>query len=123
MESISLKKKEKIIIVDFGSQFTKLIARRIREYGVLSEILNLKDFKNLNYSNYIKGIIFSGGPDTVVNKKIPNISRKILRYNIPILGICFGLQLITKLFGGQVKSKRKKRELINHRGNSEGVTN
>ena len=110
MESISLKEKEKIIIVDFGSQFTKLIARRIREYGVLSEILNLKDLKNLNYSKYIKGIIFSGGPDTVVNKKIPNISRKILKYNIPILGICFGLQLITKLFGGQVKSKRKRRE-------------
>ena len=110
MESISLKEKEKIIIVDFGSQFTKLIARRIREYGVLSEILNLKDFKNLKYSNYIKGIIFSGGPDTVVDKKVPNISRKILRYNIPILGICFGLQLLTKLFGGQVKSKRKRRE-------------
>ena len=110
MESISLKEKEKIIIVDFGSQFTKLIARRIREYGVLSEIFNLKDFKNLKYSNYIKGIIFSGGPDTVVDKKVPNISRKILRYNIPILGICFGLQLLTKLFGGQVKSKRKRRE-------------
>ena len=111
MESISLKEKEKIVIVDFGSQFTKLIARRIREYGVLSEILNLRDFKNLNYSNYIKGIIFSGGPDTVVNKKMPNISRKVLNYNIPILGICFGLQLLTKIFGGQVKSKKKKKRV------------
>ena len=70
--------KEKIIIIDFGSQVTKLIARRIRDLGVFSEILTIKElYKIKDYKN-IKGIILSGGPSTVTKKKYPTIPKKIL---------------------------------------------
>ena len=104
------KDKDKIIIIDFGSQVTKLIARRIRDLGVYSEIIppnkliKLKEYKN------IKGIILSGGPSTVTKKKFQNVPKDIFKKNIPILGICYGLQLIAKLFGGKIKASKKKRE-------------
>jgi GMP synthase (glutamine-hydrolysing) len=103
-------KKEKIIIVDFGSQVTKLIARRIREYKVFSQILRPEDLKNKNIFKNAKGIILSGGPSTVVNNKFPNVPREVFNLNIPILGICYGLQIIAKHFKGKVKSNIKKRE-------------
>ena len=103
-------KKDKIIIVDFGSQVTKLIARRIRENKVFSEILRPQDLKKENISKNVKGIILSGGPATVVGNKHPNISKEVFNLNIPILGICYGLQLIAKHFKGKVKSNIKKRE-------------
>ena len=103
-------RKEKIIIIDFGSQVTKLIARRIRDLGVFSEILTTKDLYKIKNFNNIKGIILSGGPSTVTKKKYLKIPKEILLKKIPILGICYGLQLITKLFGGLIKSLQKKRE-------------
>jgi GMP synthase (glutamine-hydrolysing) len=104
------KDKDKIIIVDFGSQVTKLIARRVRDLGVYSEILPPNDFSKIkNYKN-IKGIIFSGGPSTVTKNKFQSVPREIFKKKIPILGICYGLQLIAKLFGGKIKSSKKKRE-------------
>ena len=102
--------KEKIIIIDFGSQVTKLIARRIRDLGVFSEILTINDLYKIKDYNGIKGIILSGGPSTVTKKKFLSIPKVILSKKIPILGICYGLQLITKLFGGSIKSLRTKRE-------------
>jgi GMP synthase (glutamine-hydrolysing) len=102
--------KEKIIIIDFGSQVTKLIARRIRDLGVYSEILNIKELKDLKNFDKIRGIILSGGPATVTKKTFPNIPNKIFNKKIPILGICYGLQLIAKKFGGKIKSESKKRE-------------
>ena len=102
--------KDKIIIIDFGSQVTKLIARRIREYSVLSEVLILKDLKKKNNFSNVKGIILSGGPSTVTKSSFPKIPNKIFKLNIPILGICYGLQLIAKQFKGKVKSNIKKRE-------------
>jgi len=102
--------KDKIIIIDFGSQVTKLIARRIREYKVFSEILLLKDLKKKNILKNVKGIILSGGPSTVTNVKFPNIPKEVFNSNIPILGICYGLQLIVKHFKGKVKRNIKKRE-------------
>ena len=102
--------KEKILIVDFGSQVTKLIARRIRELGVYSEIVNPEEIKTLKQFNNIKGIILSGGPSTVTRQKFQSIPKKIFTKKIPILGICYGLQLIAKLFGGKIKSSKKKRE-------------
>ncbi|MDC0903025.1 glutamine-hydrolyzing GMP synthase [Pelagibacteraceae bacterium] len=102
--------KEKIVIIDFGSQVTKLIARRIRDLGVFSEIITLNDFYRLKNFNYIKGIILSGGPSTVTKKKFPTIPREIFERKIPILGICYGLQLITKIFKGSIKSLKKNRE-------------
>tara|TARA_Y100001970_G_scaffold101229_1_gene127152 strand:- start:14009 stop:15553 length:1545 start_codon:yes stop_codon:yes gene_type:complete len=102
--------KKKILIVDFGSQVTKLIARRIRDFGVYCEIINIEDTKNnTNFDNAI-GVILSGGPATVTNKNFPNIPYNIFNLNIPILGICYGLQLITKAFGGIVKSNKVNRE-------------
>ena len=102
--------KDKILIVDFGSQLTKLIARRIRDLGVFSEIITPKNtLKIKNYTN-IKGIIFSGGPSTVTKKKFQRVSSKIFKKKIPILGICYGLQLIAKLLGGKIKTSKKRRE-------------
>tara|TARA_B110000967_G_scaffold206308_1_gene252724 strand:- start:14 stop:1576 length:1563 start_codon:yes stop_codon:yes gene_type:complete len=103
-------KKDKIIIIDFGSQVTKLIGRRIKEYKVFSEILTLKDLKKKKIFENVKGIILSGGPSTVIGKKFPSIPKEIFKLNIPILGICYGLQLIVKHFKGKVKSNIKKRE-------------
>ena len=103
-------KNDKIIIVDFGSQVTKLIARRIREHKVFSEILTLKDVKKKNVFENVKGIILSGGPASVTKNKLPTIPNELFNLNIPILGICYGLQLITKHFKGKVKSTPKKRE-------------
>ncbi len=102
--------KDKILVIDFGSQVTKLIARRIREYSVYSEVLTLKDLKKNNISKDVKGIILSGGPSTVTNSSFPKIPNEIFNLNIPILGICYGLQLIAKQFNGKVKLNKKKRE-------------
>ena len=100
--------KEKILIVDFGSQVTKLIARRIRDLGIYSEITTPKEIlKIYNFKN-IKGIIFSGGPSTVTQKRFQTIPKEILTKKIPVLGICYGLQLIAKLCGGNIKSSKKK---------------
>ena len=103
-------KIDKIVIIDFGSQVTKLIARRIRDLGVFSEIITIKDINKLNHYKNIKGIILSGGPSTVTKKRYPNIPKTILLKKIPILGICYGLQLISKVFGGSIKSQKKQRE-------------
>ena len=102
--------KEKIIIVDFGSQLTKLIARRVRDLGAYSEIITPKETKKINNFKMIKGIILSGGPSTVTKQKFQSIPKYIFYKNIPILGICYGLQLISKIFGGQIKSSSGKRE-------------
>ena len=104
------KEREKILVIDFGSQVTKLIGRNIRELGVYSEIVTLKDFKKIKEFHLIKGIIFSGGPSSVTSKNYQTISKKIFEKNIPILGICYGLQLIAKLFGGKIKPSRGTRE-------------
>ena len=102
--------KDKIIIIDFGSQVTKLIARRIRDFGVYSEIIPSQKLNKLKKYKNIKGIIFSGGPSTVTKKKFQSVPKEIFQQNIPILGICYGLQLIAKLLGGKIKPSKKKRE-------------
>jgi GMP synthase (glutamine-hydrolysing) len=102
--------KDKIVVIDFGSQVTKLIARRIREFSVLSEVLTLKDLKKKNVLSNAKGIILSGGPSTVTKNLFPKIPSEIFNLNIPILGICYGMQLIAKQFRGKVKTNIKKRE-------------
>ena len=103
-------RKNKILVIDFGSQVTKLIARRIRDFGVYSEITNIRNLKKINAFDEVKGLIFSGGPSTVTKSKFPKISKKIFSHGIPILGICYGLQLIAKEFNGRVKTKIRKRE-------------
>ena len=76
--------KEKIIIIDFGSQVTKLIARRIRDFGVFSEIITIKDLFKIKDYRQIKGIILSGGPSTVTKKKFQTVNKEILLKKIPI---------------------------------------
>ena len=102
--------KEKILIIDFGSQVTKLIARRVRELGVYSEIITPNEFTKLKKFDVIKGLIFSGGPSTVTASKFQSVPKEIFEKKIPILGICYGLQLIAKLFGGRIKPSKKRRE-------------
>ena len=96
---------KKVLIIDFGSQFTQLIARRVRELGVYSEIVSHK--KKIDFSrNDIIGIILSGGPLNVYQSKDVKFDKKILKQNIPILGVCFGHQIISKELGGKVKASK-----------------
>ena len=96
----------KIIIIDFGSQFTQLIARRIRELGVFSEIISHKKIKLKDIDKTTKGIILSGGPLNVYQLNKYSFDKKIIDLNIPILGICFGHQILSKLNGGRVKQSK-----------------
>jgi GMP synthase (glutamine-hydrolysing) len=100
----------KILIIDFGSQFTQLIARRVRELGVFSEIVSHKKIKLTQITkDNITGIILSGGPLNVYENDKFKFDKKILKLGVPILGICFGHQILSKLLGGKVK-KSKHRE-------------
>ena len=100
----------KILIIDFGSQFTQLIARRVRELGVFSEIVSHKKIKITQIiKENIAGIILSGGPLNVYENDKFKFDKKILKLGVPILGICFGHQILSKLLGGKVK-KSKHRE-------------
>lgn len=99
---------ETILVLDFGSQYTQLIARRIRELGVYSEIrsfdIPINQIREINP----RCIIFSGGPSNVYQKNAPIPSPKIYKLNIPILGICYGLQLIAHQLGGEVDRSAKR---------------
>ena len=104
----------KILIIDFGSQFTQLIARRIRELGVFSEIISHKKIKSKNIDAYTKGIILSGGPLNVYEIRKYSFDKNIIEKKLPILGICFGHQIISKLNGGKIKqSKHREFGLVN----------
>ncbi len=115
---------KKILIIDFGSQFTQLIARRVREFGVFSEIVSHKKIKNKDINNSIKGIILSGGPLNVYEIKKYSFDNKIIENGIPVLGICFGHQILSKLNGGKVKkSKHREFGLANiHKKNNSLLT-
>ena len=92
--------REKIVVLDFGSQYAHLIAKRFRILGYYSEIAlpsaELSTFENA------KGIIFSGGPSSVYDENVPEFNEKILSLDIPVLGLCYGHQLMTKCYGGKV---------------------
>ena len=94
---------DKILIIDFGSQYTKLIARKVRECKVYSEIVScISDLSKLKEDKTLKGIILSGGPNSVYIKNAPVLSKQILDSGVPILGICYGLQLLSYHFKGTV---------------------
>ena len=100
---------DKIVVLDFGSQYNQLIARRIREFGVYSELhphtVTLEKIKSLGN---VKGIIFSGGPNSVYDEDALGCDESILNGDIPILGICYGMQLIHHKLGGSVKPSEKR---------------
>lgn len=104
-----LKKEETIVILDFGSQYTQLIARRVRESKVYCEILPFNANPDSFNDKNLKGIILSGGPSSVFDENAPVCDKKVFELNVPILGICYGLQLLAYLFGGKVE-KSKSRE-------------
>ena len=103
-----MKNSEKIIILDFYGQYNQLIARRVRENNVYSEIIpfdtSIEKIKEMNP----KGIIFTGGPSSVYEENAPMVDKKIFELGIPILGICYGLQLISYTLGGNVKRAEKR---------------
>ncbi|WP_277586089.1 glutamine-hydrolyzing GMP synthase [Psychrobacillus antarcticus] len=98
-----LKEQEKIVVLDFGSQYNQLITRRIREFGVYSELLphtvTAEELKKVNAT----GIIFSGGPNSVYDENAFHIDPAIYDLGVPILGICYGMQLMAQHFGGKVE--------------------
>ena len=97
-----------IIVLDFGSQYNQLIARRVRELGVYSEIVPFHvDIEELR-KPHIKGIILSGGPNSVYDEYAPHITKEIYKLGIPVLGICYGMQITQYLFGGKVSPSDKR---------------
>ena len=99
---------ETIVVLDFGSQYTQLIARRIREAGVFSIILPYNTDIHSIQSPQLRGIILSGGPNSVYNENAPKVSPDIFDLNVPVLGICYGLQLVMHLMGGKVEASAKR---------------
>jgi len=98
---------EKILILDFGSQYTQLIARAVREANVYCEI---KPFsQEIQFEGSLKGIILSGSPFSVNDNNAPDVNIRLMQQHLPVLGICYGAQLTAKKFGGQV-AKSNKRE-------------
>src|SRR5579864_7801356 len=92
-----------IVILDFGSQYTQLIARRVREAKVYCEILLFRASLDEIKSKKASGIILSGGPSSVYAADAPRPDPGIWQLGLPILGICYGMQLMTEHFGGRVK--------------------
>ncbi len=103
------RSRETIVILDFGSQFTQLIARRIRESKVFSKIVPFNVSMDVIKEMNPKGIILSGGPMSVYDKNAPMPDKEIFKLGLPILGVCYGMQIITHVFGGKV-GKAKDRE-------------
>ena len=99
----------RILVLDFGSQYTQLIARRIREARVYSQILPCTVPLATILAYRPQGIVLSGGPSSVYEKKAPSLPKELFDLGIPILGICYGMQLVTHLSGGEV-AKSKHRE-------------
>ena len=96
--------KETIIVLDFGGQYNQLIARRIRDLNVYCEILPFdSDIEKIKEKNP-KGIVFTGGPNSVYSKDAPMCDEEVFKLDVPILGICYGMQLITKVYLGEVTS-------------------
>ena len=103
-----MKAQDKVVVLDFGSQFTQLIARRVRESRIYSEIVPfdtpIEEIRKLKP----KALILSGGPSSVYDDEAPIASQEIIDMDIPILGICYGMQLLGYYFGAKIKAAPKK---------------
>ena len=98
--------QEKILILDFGSQYTQLIARRVRELNVYCEIYPYNHYPALDSS--VKGVILSGSPFSVRDDKAPQPDLTAIKGQLPLLGVCFGAQYLAHHFGGEVKASNKR---------------
>jgi GMP synthase (glutamine-hydrolysing) len=99
---------QSIVILDFGSQYTQLIARRIREQNVFSAVLPCTASIDEIQAYKPMGIVLSGGPCSVYDADAPPADAKVLELGVPVLGICYGLQFITHHLGGKVRSAEKR---------------
>lgn len=107
MKNNTLSGMDSVLVVDFGGQYSQLITRRIRELRVYSELIAYDTPLEKVVARKPKGLIFSGSPYSLSSGKFPQVSRKYLSLGIPILGICFGMQLITYLLGGKITAGGK----------------
>ncbi len=102
-----MNKHESIVIIDFGGQYSQLIARRVREAGVYSEVISWQNaYDKISDAGYA-GIIFSGGPSSVYLNDAPTVDKRIFELGIPVLGICYGMQLMAHSLGGEVVRANK----------------
>ncbi len=97
----------RILIVDFGSQYTRLIARRVREIGVYCEIWPYDNCEQVIREQKLRGIILSGGPETVTAEETPRAPQILFELGVPVLGICYGMQTMAEQLGGRVASSDK----------------
>lgn len=103
MANVNLDAFDKILVLDFGSQYNQLITRRVRDFGIYSELLSHKLSAEEIKEMHPKGIIFSGGPNSVYAKDAFKVYPEIYKLGIPILGICYGMQLMSYDLGGKVE--------------------
>ena len=94
--------KEMVLVIDFGGQYNQLIARRVRESGVYCEIVSYKHSLEAIKAKNPKGIIFTGGPNSAYLEDSPTIDPEIYTWGVPVLGICYGSQLMMHMLGGHV---------------------
>lgn len=104
-------KRDTVLVLDFGGQYTHLISRRVRELGVYSEVIpcntSIEAINELGKRFDVKGIILSGGPDSVYSEGAPTFDERILQLEVPVLGLCYGHQLLAKLARGRVEHAEK----------------
>ena len=99
---------QSIVVLDFGAQYSQLIARRIREQNVFSVVLPCTASLDEIRSYAPLGIILSGGPCSVYDQDAPNTDRRVFELGVPVLGICYGLQLMVHVLGGKVRAADKR---------------
>ncbi len=100
--------KDRILVLDFGSQYTQLIARRVREIGVYCEIYHYNSSLSAIKKFNPQGIILSAGPEMAEQKGSPKVPDKLFDLEIPLLGICYGMQTIANQLGGKVELAKKR---------------
>ncbi|MDO4800046.1 MAG: glutamine-hydrolyzing GMP synthase, partial [Bacillota bacterium] len=101
------KWNEKVVIIDFGGQYNQLIARRVREQQVYSEVISWRNayerIQEMPDRSVIRGLILTGGPNSVYEEGAPQLDERLYEMGLPILGICYGMQLMTHQLGGVVE--------------------
>jgi GMP synthase (glutamine-hydrolysing) len=100
--------RDTVLILDFGSQYTQLIARRLRELQVYSEILPPSTPAASLAARRPKGIVLSGGPDSVFQKGAPRCDKRVFELGVPVLGVCYGMQLMTHMLGGELRRSERR---------------